>query len=205
MCFNSSISIASYIFGIVNSIILFKRGYEIEGAFYGFIIQMQLIEYLLWTNNKCNNKNKFITKIGISLNHLQPYVLYLLILKYNQGILPTHIHYLMLCFLILNIYYFTINFKLLKKCTIGVENKKELQWKIQYGINASFYVLFTLILALLMFKGLKKYNYLNAFLIVITFVISYLKYHNKKAVGTIWCIAASYVPFLLNIIYELKL
>ncbi len=100
MCFNSSISIASYIFGIVNSIILFKRGYEIEGAFYGFIIQMQLIEYLLWTNNKCNSKNKFITKIGISLNHLQPYVLYLLILKYNPGILPTHLHYLSIFFVI---------------------------------------------------------------------------------------------------------
>lgn len=205
MCFNSSISIASYIFGIINSIILFGRGHEIEGAFYGFIIQMQLIEYLLWTNNKCNNKNKFITKIGISLNHLQPYVLYLLILKYNYGILSTRIHYLMLCFLILNIYYFTINFKLLKKCTIGVENKKELQWKIQYGINASFYVLFTFILALLMFKGLKKYNYINAFLIVITFIISYFKYRNKKAVGTVWCIMAAYIPFLLNIIYELKI
>jgi hypothetical protein len=205
MCFNSSISIASYIFGIVNSIILFKRGYEIEGAFYGFIIQMQLIEYLLWSNNKCNNKNKFITKIGISLNHLQPYVLYLLILKYNPGILPTHLHYLMLCFLILNVNYFIINYKLLKKCTIGIENKKELQWKIQYGLTKKFYYLFPFILALLMIKGLKKYNYLNAFLIVITFVASYLKYRSSKGIGTIWCIMSAYIPFLLNIIYELKL
>jgi len=205
MCFNSTISIVSYIFGLVNSMILFRRGHEIEGAFYGFIIQMQLIEYLLWSNNKCNYKNKFITKIGISLNHLQPYVLYLLILKYNKDALSSDINFLMLCFLILNIYYFTINFKLLKSCTVGIENKKELQWKIHFGINASFYVLFAIILAFLMFKGLKKYNYLNAFLIVITFMISYLKYHNKKAVGTIWCIAGSYIPFLLNIIYEFKL
>lgn len=204
MCFNSSISIASYIFGLVNSIILFKRGYEIEGAFYGFIIQMQLIEYLLWTNNKCNNKNKFITKIGISLNHLQPYVLYLLILKYNEGILPIHIHYLMLCFLILNINYFIINFKLLKKCTIGIENKKELQWKIQYGLTKKFYYLFPFIMALLMIKGLKKYNYLNAFLIVITFMISYLKYRNSKGIGSIWCLMAAYISFLLNIIYSFK-
>lgn len=204
MCFNSTISIVSYIFGLINSMILFRRGYEIEGAFYGFIIQMQLIEYLLWSNNKCNYKNKFITKIGISLNHLQPYVLYLLIVKYNKDALSSDINFLMLCFLILNIYYFTINFKLLKSCTVGIENKKELQWKIHFGINASFYILFAIILALLMFKGLKKYNYLNAFLIVITFMISYLKYHNKKAVGTIWCIAGAYIPFLLNIIYSLK-
>lgn len=205
MCFNSSISIASYIFGLVNSIILFKRGYEIEGAFYGFIIQMQFIEYLLWLNNRCNAKNKFITKIGISLNHLQPYVLYLLILKYNKGILPTQMHYLMLCFLILNINYFIINYRLLNRCTIGVKNKKELQWKIQYGLTKKFYYLFPFILALLFIKGLKKYNYLNAFLIVITFVVSYIKYYDKKAVGSVWCIMAAYIPFLLNIIYELKL
>ena len=55
MCFNSYVSLGSYIFGLANSIILFRRGYKIEGVLYGFIIQMQLIEYLLWNNNKCNS------------------------------------------------------------------------------------------------------------------------------------------------------
>lgn len=202
MCFNLKISISSYIFGLINCIILFKRGYKIEALYYGLIIQMQFIEFLLWTFNKCNKINKFITQIGIFLNHLQPYILYFLIIKYNNDIIHPYIHYMMLYFFIINISYILLNIKTLNKCTIGIPNKKELQWKIHYGKHNEFYILFVIVLAILFINGLKKYNYINASIIVMTYIISYLKYKKSKGVGSIWCLIAAYIPFILNIIYE---
>ena len=202
MCFNSTVSLGSYIFGLVNSFILFRRGYKIEGILYGFIIQMQLIEYLLWNNNKCNSVNKTITKIGISLNHFQPYLLYLAIIYFNGfNQLSLYIHQLVFIYLCVNIFYFYVNYQLLFRCTIGIENKKELQWLIQYGKEKKFYFFFVFMLAILCINGLKKYNYLNAFLLTLTFIISYIKYYDSKGVGSIWCLLAAYIPFILNIIY----
>lgn len=89
---------------------------------------MQLIEYLLWNNNKCNSINKIITKIGISLNHFQPYLLYLAIIYFNGfNQLSLYIHQLVFIYLCVNIFYFYVNYQLLFRCTIGIENKKELQ------------------------------------------------------------------------------
>ena len=84
MCFNKNISLFAYIFGISNCIILYQRNYKIEAFLYGYIIQMQLIEYLLWSYNDCNDINLIITRIGIGLTHTQPIFLYYLIKYYNN-------------------------------------------------------------------------------------------------------------------------
>ena len=67
MCFNKDVSILSYLIGFTGCILLYYRDYKIEGLFYLFIIQMQLIEYLLWLNNSCNlivqtNPNLFVLR-----------------------------------------------------------------------------------------------------------------------------------------------
>lgn len=204
MCFNKDISILSYIVGISGCILLYYRDYKIEGLLYAFVIQMQLIEYLLWLNNKCNWINKTITKIGIILNHLQPIILYLLIIYYNSNINKTSliiINIIIIIYFISTILYLFHNYKLLNSCTIGIENEKELFWNIQYGKFKKYYSIFLLSIVLLILLGLKKHNYLNAYIIILTFIISFVKYHKYKAVGTIWCLFAAYIPLLLNIIY----
>ena len=203
MCYNKTVSIISYVVGLSNCYILFRRGYKIEALFYAYVIQMQLVEFLLWSNNKCNGMNKNITKIGIGLNHLQPIVLYYIVLYYTKNI-PDYIHYLVVMYIVLNVMYFMHNYKLLHKCTIGIVNKKELEWSIQYGKMTRFYFIFVFMLAILCIVGMQKHNYLNAFLLVFTFAISYVKYRDSKGVGTIWCIIAAYIPLLLNIIYTIE-
>ncbi len=204
MCFNSTISIISYIIGFSSSLLLYKRGYQIEGVFYGWVVQMQLIEYLLWINNKKTTINKNLTKLGIAFTHLQPYILYLAINHFNKNKLPLYVHQLMFIFLILNLIYFNVNSKLLNLNTIGIPNKLELQWKIQYGKYKRFYLIFLSLLLILTINGLNKYNYLNAVLIFITYIGSYIKYDKTKGVGSVWCVFAAYVPFLLNIIYYIN-
>ncbi len=203
MCINKNISFISYIIGVSSSILLFLRGYKIEGLIYGYIAQMQIIEFLLWNNNKKNYLNKIINYIGILFTHTQPLFLYLIILIYNKNA-PNDIHYLILIFIIISIAYFHKNYKLLNSYTIGIPNKKELIWKIQYGKNNRYYFIFTITLALLCIRGLEKHNYLNAFILTLGFIISYIKYRKSKGVGTMWCLYIAYAPLILNIIYTIK-
>lgn len=202
MCINSNISLLSYVIGLSSSIILYLRNYKIEGLLYGYISQMQLIEYLLWNNNKNNQINKIITYIGIFFTHTQPIFLYLILLYYNT--LSNDIHLIILIYIIYLFIYFYKNLNLLGKSTIGIPNKKELQWSIQYGKNNHYYFIFTITLALLCIRGMKKHNYLNAFILTIGFIISYIKYMKTKSVGTMWCLYSAYAPLLLNIIYSIK-
>jgi hypothetical protein len=207
MCINKEVSLITYVIGLSSCVILYLRGYKIEALFYGFIIQMQLIEYLLWLNNRCDNINKIITKIGIFINHLQPVILYLLVINLNDKInkyLKIIIHISIIIYLISVSIYFSFNYKLLNSCTIGIPNEKELQWDIQYGKNKFFYFIFVISLVLLLLLGLNKNNYINAYIIFLTFIISYVKYFETKSIGTIWCLLAAYIPLLLNIIYTIK-
>jgi hypothetical protein len=207
MCINKEVSLITYVIGLSSCVILYLRGYKIEALFYGFIIQMQLIEYLLWLNNRCDNINKIITKIGILINHLQPVILYLLVINLNDKInkyLKIIIHISIIIYLISVSIYFSFNYKLLNSCTIGIPNEKELQWDIQYGKNKFFYFIFVISLVLLLLLGLNKNNYINAYIIFLTFIISYVKYFETKSIGTIWCLLAAYIPLLLNIIYTIK-
>lgn len=207
MCFNKDISIISYLIGLSGCILLYYRNYKIEGLLYAFVIQMQLIEYLLWLNNSCNWINKTITKIGILLNHLQPIILYFLIIYYNSNINKTSlniIHFIIIIYFISTILYLIHNYKLLDACTIGIENEKELFWYIQHGHLFEYYHIFVFALVFMILLGLKKHNYLNAYIILASIIISYIIYDKRKAVGTIWCLFAAYIPLLLNIIYSIK-
>jgi len=191
MCFNKDVSILSYLIGFSGCILLYYRDYKIEALLYAFIIQMQLIEYLLWLNNSCNLINKTITKIGIVLNHFQPIILYFLIIYYNSNLDK---YRKIIIYITTTIAYLIYNYKLLDSCTIGIENKKELFWEIQHGHLFEYYHIFVFALFFMILLGLKKHNYLNAYIILASIIISYIVYDKNKAVGTIWCLFAAYIP-----------
>ena len=83
MCYNKDVSIYTYIIGLVSSYLLLtneKKSLKIIGCFFIVVIQMQLVEYFLWNNIKCNSKNITISNIGALLNFIQPIILYIAIL-----------------------------------------------------------------------------------------------------------------------------
>lgn len=206
MCYNKNISLFAYVFGISNCIILYVRNYKIEALLYGYIIQMQLIEYLLWCYNDCDDTNLIITRIGIGLTHTQPIFIYYLIKYYNSNDLNKNgnekiIDIIIVIYIILLIYYLIHNKEAFNKCTIGIPNERELNWYIHYADFKKFYYYFVFTLCILCYYALNKYKYLNAGLLLISFIISYIKYLDVKSVGTIWCLLASSIPFILNIIY----
>ena len=172
---------------------------------------MQFIEYLLWIYNDCDNDiNLIITRIGIVFTYTQPIFLYYIIKYYNNNHLNKNenqkiIDIIISIYIILLIIYLIHNKEGFNKCTIGIPDKKELQWYIHYADYENFYiyfyVYFAFTLSILCYYGLEKYKYLNSIIILIIYLISYYKYKNIKSVGTVWCFIASFTPLILNIIY----
>jgi len=99
MCFSAEVSIITFLIGIVGAFLCIQLNTKVDkiiGYFYGFVALMQLIEYLLWMHQKCDNYNKFLSITGMLLNHLQPIVLGLLVLYFNKNNKNKWIIYLIL-------------------------------------------------------------------------------------------------------------
>lgn len=203
MCFNAEISLATYILGMAGCYRLWKLGYKAESVFYTSVIQMQLIEYLLWTNQTCNNFNKNITKLGIVINHIEPIALWLGILYfYKHNPLSEKVTQLMYTYIVATVIY--TKYVWTDECTrVSNESKPHLDWKWNnknYG--TPYYLLFLICLVMLSLQGLKPYGHIHAVFILISYTISFIIYRDKKTVGSMWCFMASFAPWIIPTLYE---
>ena len=79
MCYNKEISLYTYIIGLVSSYLLLnndKPSLKILGCFFLIVIHMQVIDFFLWSNNKCNNLNIKISTVGAFFKFIQPIILF---------------------------------------------------------------------------------------------------------------------------------
>lgn len=202
MCFNSKISIITYIIGILGCVLLWRENYKSEAIFYAWVIQMQFIEYLIWNNLECNNINNYITKLGIVINHLEPVVLWIAIILFSKIKLNKYIHLFVLIYIIYAIVYTKSVFN--TTCTtITEKSKPHLHWLWNNNYNAQyFYAYFLFVFIILSIYGLEK-GYINASLVLISFILSYKIYGDKHTVGAMWCFAAAFGPIILAYLYKL--
>ena len=105
MCFNSRVSIITFIIGILGSINLFNLGYKPESFFYAWVVLMQLIEFFLWRNQPCNETNKKISNLGMFINHMEPIVFWIAILFFHANRLPLWVNLYMLFYLVFTLIY----------------------------------------------------------------------------------------------------
>jgi len=176
MCFNQSVSIQTYLIGMFGSLLLYKQNRPL-GAFYMTVIQMQLIEFILWScSTSCSRLNALATKAGIVINHLEPLLYALMTVKYTTVALRKDL------------------------CTkVTPESAPHLQWQWNYEDgNGLYYVMFLLFLVLLSVYGLPAdLGVLHAFIVVLTFAFSKVVYGRQKATGAMWCFFAAFVPYIL--------
>ena len=203
MCFNSQVSLITFIIGSLGSIRLYNLGYKSEAYFYAWVVFMQLIEYFLWKNQECNNINKNITNAGMFINHLEPIILWLSILYFNENKLPSFVNAYMILYLILTYLYTKSLLKNKSKnnkldcTTVTEESKPHLHWQWNYSKYFSiYYTYFIGALVLLSLYGLDK-GFSNAIVLLLSFGISFYIYSNRKAVGAMWCFMAAFVPWIL--------
>ena len=208
MCYNKDISIYTYIIGLVSSYLLLKndkKTLKILGCFFIVVIQMQLVEFFLWSNTKCNSKNRTISNIGAFINFIQPIILYLAILYYNKDITKENnkIMNITIIIYILALLLYSINLFPIG-CSIVTElSSPYLQWGWFYKKYPYFItIMFPLALVILMYFGLDKpYNLYISLIIMLSFILSYIIYKKQRSFGSLWCWVAVFIPITV-LVYD---
>jgi hypothetical protein len=212
MCYSKEVSITTYIIGTIFSILLLKNkkvGLNIAGGFFLLTIQMQMIDFLLWNNNKCNQNNINISTIGSIITYVQPIFLYILILSYNKELNQTkkNILTILLGLFIIGLYKFTKNQYPLECTIVTPTSKPYLDWSwVRY--NKEFNLLYLCALGLLFYIGIPYPYNIYLFILCIGSYIGTFYIMQGRAFGTIWCWLAALGPVILyftDIIYEYQI
>ena len=94
MCFNQETSLAAFLMGIGASVYLFHRGKaqgtkeDIIAAWLSILlVSIQLLEFFLWRNQKCDQVNRNLSLLIVVILWLQPF-LYYWVCYYYDGSLP---------------------------------------------------------------------------------------------------------------------
>lgn len=201
MCFSERASIISFFVGIIGSLLLISLGSvnnKIIGYYFVYISFMQIIDFLLWRHQVCDDYNRMISLLGMLLNNSQPIVLGMIILLFN----PKHQNIIlsfMLLYLCVAIPY-SIPFVTDKKlqCTLkGKENHLIWNWNLLKD-NVIMYSIYLFVVCGMLIYGVTNYKIglLFAMIAIITFLSSLFIY-TTKYVGTIWCYYAVFLPIIL--------
>jgi len=206
MCFSENVSIGTYMIGIAGTINLFSMNYVAEAFFYFIIIQMQLIEYVLWKNQTCNDVNKKTTKIGVIVNHFEPIALWIGISVLANKELPSYVHGIMGIYVLASIYVTKTvlneqdpNKKI--ECTLKTPSSGgHLYWQWnEQPYTYIFYVFFLLCISLLSINGLKN-GTIHALILIGSFFGSLLIYRKTHSVGAMWCFFGAFAPWIISYI-----
>ena len=201
MCFSARVSALTYAIGMVGTIALWHHGFQPEAVFYGVVIQMQLIEFILWkTQPDCGRLNHAATLLGMVVNHLEPIALYLALIYFSRP-LPIWVHITMGVFVIVSIIYTATAMQQEEgTCTrVTPQSCPHLYWAWNTHPEHArpYYIFFLICLVLLSLYGLGDHGRTNAVLLFVSFVVSHIIYGSSHSTGAMWCFAAAFGPVLL--------
>ena len=209
MCFSANVSLGTFIAGIVFSILSFNVGTiegKIIGTFFGFVIFMQLIEYLLWKHQECDDYNKKLTITGMVLNHLQPIVLFLMIILFNKNISPKNMKIMISIIIIytISITIYSLQFK--KFCTLkGDNSNKHLVWKWNNMDKAKIvYLIFLVSMMTVTYLGMPSHKVEYSLVILLSFITSAIIYGKQEVAGALWCFIAAFAPLVYFLTQKIK-
>lgn len=201
MCFSADVSLGTFISGIFFSVLCFSLGTaeaKIIGVFFGFVIFMQLIEYLLWKHQECDQYNKNLTIAGMILNHLQPIVLFLAVILFNKNIPSNNLKIMILAVIIYVIAIIPYSLQFNKFCTQkSKESNNHLLWKCNNMERAEIvYLIFLASMMVITFFGMPSHKVLYLIITLLTFVISAVIYGKQQVAGALWCYIAAFAPLV---------
>ena len=212
MCFSAEVSLITYITGLFGCWLIYNNGMKTEALFYAWVVHMQLVEFFLHIlqDEKNDGLNKLITRVGIFINHAEPYVFYEGINMFeNTDFINGVLMKIMMTLLFFPTVYYsrmivrsdvkpTKHGCVIKDPSSPCKNGK-LFWNWNYDGNTEYYYpLFVFSLVLLSLCGLngKRSNF-NAAMVVISYALSYYIYQKEKAVGSMWCFVSAFAPYIL--------
>jgi len=209
MCYNKETSLRTFLITLFSSIFLIYRNYENDRLLATIFIAvslMQLAEYFMWIDQKCNMMNHYATKFALIVLCIQPLIFLLSTYYYgNLTINKRYILYLFVLVLILSsiITIYTIIYPN-KLCTKPRYPRNHLNWDINPILKTIpsiltnlFFILYFLSPLVLLFLKSKIEGIFYILLYGITLIFSL--YLNRGYGGiwkSYWCYTANYIPVI---------
>jgi hypothetical protein len=170
-----------------------------------FVGIMQLYDYIFWKNLPPSIINKIVTKLAIITNHIQPFILALLIWLY-KGKLGYYSKIGLLLYALLAIP-FTI-YNLLK---VDYTDKSPVGYGLQWDWNylnhmRYFYTIYIITVLLLILENFNGYlRYITSIILIASFIFSLWKYNIYYVGGRFWCNYTGYIPIILLVCHLIYL
>jgi hypothetical protein len=188
MCWNASVSLNTYIFGLFASLFSYYNGISniYIFIFYQSFIIMQLIEYFVWTKAF---SNKLLSQIGLFLIICQPFLNII-----NIKTLPNTIPYLLAAYIIFIVILYTIivPFNTIDFSTVPSKNG-HLSWK---WLDLNIYIIF-IWYAFLSIRWIIDKEFLTLIVITALLIITLVLYKDTNTFGSMWCWTANIISFYL--------
>jgi hypothetical protein len=196
MCYNSNVSIKSFIIGLIGIFGLLFFGsnkYNTENKklllFFLFVVFIQFIDYLLWIDIDCKKGyNKLGGILGGLFIGIQPFLFYYCFVD-NKNIY-TNILAILYIFYLFFIYIISFN----NLCSNRVDNRPRWSWMENYN-RFGFRYIYTVIIICSILLISSKLKFIVALLYGLTFIISYFNYNNLLA--EFWCYFSNSVPLMI--------
>lgn len=204
MCYNKTVSLLAYASGLLFTSLLFAYGdkYDKHFAIFAFTyIQIQLVEYFMWYDEKCENINNYASRFALLILILQPIAVLYGAILFKTTIIPNYIIYSILItyLIIITINLLLIENKEIKLCSKKPDNSHHLKWDIfNLDDNLILYYLYFIILSIFIFyKNFHKGLFIFIIGCILKGISVYQYDNNDKEWYTIWCFKASFVPIIL--------
>ena len=190
MCWNASISLNTYIFGLFASLFSYYNGFGniLSVIFYQSFIIMQLIEYFIWTKTF---SNKLLSQIALFVILCQPIFNIIKIETY-----PKAIPYLLAAYLIFIIILYTLIIPIdtINFSTVSSKNG-HLSWK---WLNWNIYIIF-IWYTFLSTRWIIDKMYTIFIVISVLLIITLILYKETNTFGSMWCWVANVLS--INLIF----
>lgn len=205
MCYSLEISIAIYLLSL--PIFTFfalsnKLDYKFLGLIYVYIIQMQLLEGLMWYDQKCQGLNQIVSRISYYFILCQPLVIFLATVYINslrKQPINQILILLMIPYFLYLLYHLKTKFTQDELCTLPYKNQKHwLVWKWnKFKMPIIWFVsLFIPLVISNVFKP-SPIVIFTIMYILVTLVLSNTLSPMKFSGGSLWCFSQGALPILL--------
>ena len=208
MCYTKFDTIVVYIINFIVCILLFysnkgvssNNDHKIIALFLLFVGQMQIFDYIFWTNPECTNMNKIGTKLAIIFNHLQPIVL--LYLQKTYGYPESTVTNWMKRMYITIIVIYSIYALYQVECTGRSKKTNIVVWEWNFLPGSRFvYLLFVGFLIVLASQYKTKfYRIISIIVILTTLIAGFIKPGLNESAGRAWCYYAAFTPLIIFIL-----
>ena len=188
MCWNASVSLNTYIFGLFASLFSYYNGFGniLSVIFYQSFIIMQLLEYFIWTKTF---SNKLLSQIALFVILCQPIFNIIKIETY-----PKAIPYLLAAYLIFIIILYTLIIPIdtINFSTVPSKNG-HLSWK---WLNWNIYIIF-IWYTFLSTRWIIDKMYTIFIVISVLLIITLILYKETNTFGSMWCWVANVLSIYL--------